>query len=445
MSLLLIGVTILATYLLAAGIKRYQSFNYIKKVKWFRNPPLLICIVSIALNLGTLCVFKYYNFFVESFIAAFSLFGKQLEPTTLKFVLPLGISFYTLRVISYTIDVYRKKIEPTFDFLAFFAFVIFFPLLMAGPIERATNSLHQFLQKRVFDYHQAVDGMRQILYGLFKKVVIADNCAVIVNNVFSQNPTDLSGSALFLGAFLFTFQIYCDFGGYSDMAIGISKLLGIKVIKNFNYPYFSRNVAEFWRRWHVSLTTWFRDYLYIPLGGSRLGKWKTIRNTIIIFLVSGLWHGANWTFIAWGFFHAILFLPLLILDRNRTFAEQVADGHLLPSLKEFLQMAVTFTLVMFAWVFFRAETIVGAIQYINGIVSWSLFSTPSGIKFYNLIICMFFVMVMVAIEWFQREKEHGLAFGNLKSHIVKYSIYIVIAITIFSFSAPKQFFIYMQF
>jgi alginate O-acetyltransferase complex protein AlgI len=445
MSLLLVGISIIATYLSGLGIRRYQSSDVAEKRKWYGNPPWLICLANIVLNLAILCVFKYYDFFIQSFLSAFSLFGKQLEPSTLKLVLPLGISFYTLRVLSYSIDVYLKKVEPAADFLAFFAFIIFFPLLLAGPIERATKTLQQFLRKRVFDYPQAVDGMRQILWGLFKKAVIADNCAVIVNNVFAQNPADLNGSTLLLSVFFFTFQIYCDFSGYSDMAIGISKLLGIEVMQNFNYPYFSRNIAEFWRRWHISLTTWFRDYLYIPLGGSHAGKWKAIRNTFVIFLVSGLWHGANWTFIVWSFSHALLFLPLLLLGRNRIYTGQIAEGRLLPSIKEFLQMLLTFVLVMTSFVLFRTDTINGAVQYIGSMFSHTLFNVPNAIKPYNIVICLFFVVVMLIAEWFQREKQHALDIKNVKSHVKRYLVYISMAIIIFSFSAPKQTFIYMQF
>ena len=280
-------------------------------------------------NLGFLGFFKYYNFFLENFVDAFSLFGMQINANSLNIILPVGISFYTFQTLSYTIDVYRKKLEPTKDFIAFSAFVCFFPQLVAGPIERATNLLPQFYKKRTFEYHKAVDGMRQILWGLFKKVVIADNCAEFANQIFN-NSADMNGSTLVLGAIFFTFQIYGDFSGYSDIAIGTSRLFGFDLKQNFATPYFSRDIAEFWRRWHISLSTWFRDYLYIPLGGSRGGTWMKVRNTFAIFLVSGFWHGANWTFIIWGALNAIYFLPLLFTNNNRKNLGVVAEGKLFP-------------------------------------------------------------------------------------------------------------------
>ena len=292
---------------------------------------------SVIVNLGFLGFFKYYNFFLENFVDAFSLFGMQINANSLNIILPVGISFYTFQTLSYTIDVYRKKLEPTQDFIAFSAFVCFFPQLVAGPIERATNLLPQFYKKRTFEYHKAVDGMRQILWGLFKKVVIADNCAEFANQIFN-NSADMNGSTLVLGAIFFTFQIYGDFSGYSDIAIGTSRLFGFDLKQNFATPYFSRDIAEFWRRWHISLSTWFRDYLYIPLGGSRGGTWMKVRNTFAIFLVSGFWHGANWTFIIWGALNAIYFLPLLLTNNNRKNLGVVAEGKLLPSLRELFSM-----------------------------------------------------------------------------------------------------------
>ena len=321
---------------------------------------------SIIVNLGFLGFFKYYNFFLENFVDAFSLFGMQINANSLNIILPVGISFYTFQTLSYTIDVYRKKLEPTKDFIAFSAFVCFFPQLVAGPIERATNLLPQFYKKRTFEYHKAVDGMRQILWGLFKKVVIADNCAEFANQIFN-NSADMNGSTLMLGAIFFTFQIYGDFSGYSDIAIGTSRLFGFDLKQNFATPYFSRDIAEFWRRWHISLSTWFRDYLYIPLGGSRGGTWMKVRNTFAIFLVSGFWHGANWTFIIWGALNAIYFLPLLLTNNNRKNLGVVAEGKLLPSIRELFAMLTTFTLTVFAWIFFRAENIGHAFSYIKEI------------------------------------------------------------------------------
>ncbi|GHT77889.1 hypothetical protein AGMMS50262_19950 [Bacteroidia bacterium] len=315
---------------------------------------------------------------------------------------------------------------------------------MAGPIERATNLLPQIYKRRTFDYAQATDGMRQILWGLFKKVVIADNCAVYVNQIFDTYLTQ-TGSALLLGAILFAFQIYGDFSGYSDMAIGIGKLLGFKFLNNFRFPYFSRDIAEFWRRWHISLNTWFRDYLYIPLGGSRGTKWLVVRNTFIIFLVSGFWHGANWTFIAWGAFHAVLFLPLILQNKNRKYTDTVAENRIFPSLKELFQMLVTFALVVIGWVFFRAESIHQALEYLSGICSSSLFGLPHTQPHIPISIYLF-IMLLLGVEWAQRNKQHGLDLANVKSHFLKFSIYTIIITLIFIFGAfEKQTFIYFQF
>ena len=288
---------------------------------------------SILVNLGFLGFFKYYNFFLDNFITAFSFFGTEIKANSLNIILPVGISFYTFQTLSYTIDIYKRKLEPTKDFIAFSAFVSFFPQLVAGPIERATNLLPQFYNKRTFDYSKATDGMRQILWGLFKKIVVADNCAEFANQIFN-NSADMNGSTLILGALFFTFQIYGDFSGYSDIAIGTSRLFGFNLMRNFAFPYFSRDIAEFWRRWHISLSTWFRDYLYIPLGGSRGGTLMKVRNTFIIFIVSGFWHGANWTFIVWGALNAIYFLPLLLTKKNRNHIDIVAKGKQFPTLYE---------------------------------------------------------------------------------------------------------------
>ena len=287
----------------------------------------ILVFVSLIFNLSILGWFKYFNFFVDSWINLVSIFGYQLKNyDSMSVILPVGISFYTFQTMSYTIDIYRKKLEPTKDFISFASFVSFFPQLVAGPIERASNLLPQILKKREFKYEQAVQGLRLIFWGMFKKIVIADQLAPIVDEIFS-NYNDLGGGMLFLGAFYFAFQIYCDFSGYSDIAIGTSKLFGFEIMSNFKFPYFSRNIGEFWRRWHISLSTWFRDYLYIPLGGSKEGKWKSLRNILIIFIISGLWHGANWTFIFWGLFHSILFIPSFIFKTNRK--QQIKDKHYL--------------------------------------------------------------------------------------------------------------------
>ncbi len=423
-----------------------QSLNNQRVIK-------TITILNVVINLLILGFFKYFNFFVDSFVSAFSAFGITLHATTLQIILPVGISFYTFQALSYSIDVYRNKLEPTRDIVAFFAFISFFPQLVAGPIERATNLLPQFQKKRNFDYAEAVDGCRQMLWGFFKKIVIADNCAIYVNKVFEDYGSQ-SGSALLIAAIFFTFQIYGDFSGYSDIAIGCAKLFGIKLMRNFNLPYFSRDIAEFWRRWHISLTTWFRDYIYIPLGGSRTTKAKVIRNTFIIFLVSGFWHGANWTFVAWGAYHAFLFLPLILLGKNRqntglvavrTLADGTTKKKLLPSVKEILQMAVTFGLAVIGWIIFRAESIGQACEYIAG-----MFEFDTLLASYRFFINMDFattswmIVVMLIIEWFQRDKRHGLEIENLP-RIVRWIAYYLVVICCLVFMGQEQEFIYFQF
>ena len=399
--------------------------------------------LNIVLNLGILALFKYYDFFVTEFA---HLFHVSTEGLLLKVILPVGISFYTFQALSYSIDVYRGKIAPTRDIIAFFAFISFFPQLVAGPIERATNLLPQFLKKREFHYDNAVDGMRQILWGLFKKIVVADNCAVYVDQVFSTY-AEQSGSTLLMAAIFFTFQIYGDFSGYSDIAIGTAKLFGIKLMRNFNVPYFSRDIAEFWRRWHISLTTWFRDYVYIPLGGSRVSKSKVIRNTFIIFLVSGFWHGANWTFIAWGAFHSILFLPLILTGKNRKYTNQVAEGRFLPTLKEMGQILLTFFLATIGWIIFRSATISDSIHYIVGICDASLFSVPWMQTVNSFVLLVGSILMMLGIEWLQRNNEHGLSLNKtLARPLVRWGLYLLITLMVFVLQSNKAVqFIYFQF
>lgn len=395
------------------------------------------------MNLLILAIFKYYDFFVTEFA---QLFHISTDGLLLKAILPVGISFYTFRALSYSIDVYRGKIEPTKDIISFFAFISFFPQLVAGPIERATNLLPQFLKKREFDYDTAVDGMQQILWGLFKKIVVADNCAVYVDQVFSTY-TEQTGSTLLLAAIFFTCQIYGDFSGYSDIAIGTAKLFGIKLMRNFNVPYFSRDIAEFWRRWHISLTTWFRDYVYIPLGGSRVSKAKVVRNTFVIFLLSGFWHGANWTFIAWGAYHAILFLPLILTGKNRKYTNQVAEGRLLPTLKEAGQMLLTFFRAVIGWIIFRAESIGMAWEYFHGLLQFG--TLRSSYRFFILPEMWptnLFIAIMLVVEWLQRGKEHGLDLAHISSKSIRYVMYISLITLIIVFTPPTQSpFIYFQF
>ncbi len=405
--------------------------------KYRKTPTAKLChVLNIVLNLAILGVFKYYNFFVSSFSKLFSL--GHADGLLLHIILPVGISFYTFQALSYSIDVYRQKLEPTRDIIQFFAFVSFFPQLVAGPIERATNLLPQFEKPRKFDYSQAVDGMRQILWGLFKKIAVADTCAVYVDQVFGNFQAQ-NGTTLIIAAILFAIQIYGDFSGYSDIAIGTAKLFGIRLMRNFRNPYFSRDIAEFWRRWHISLTTWFRDYVYIPLGGSRVSKGKIIRNTFIIFLLSGFWHGANWTFIAWGAYHAILFLPLILMGKNRKYLNEVAEGKALPSLKETGQMLLTFMLATAGWIIFRSDSIAQAWQYFGQIPH---LGTPytEGLLTITLLTAGMFV-----VEWVQRQREHGLDLQMLKSHILKFSIYYIIIFILFLVQKGAESFIYFQF
>lgn len=404
-----------------------------------------ITAVNIIINLCILGIFKYYNFFVEAFSDSFRLFGKELNTQTLQLILPVGISFYTFHALSYTIDIYRKDSEPTKNIVAFFAFVSFFPQLVAGPIERASTLLPQFYHKKTFNYHYAADGMRQILWGLFKKIVIADNCAVFANQIFN-NSQELSGSTLVLGALFFTFQIYGDFSGYSDIAIGTGRLFGINIRRNFAFPYFSRDVAEFWRRWHISLSSWFKDYLYIPLGGSRGGNLIRIRNTFIIFLVSGFWHGANWTFIVWGGLHALFILPSIVLKTNRQNLEIVAKGKYLPTLKEFSQLIFTFLLIVFSWIFFRADNISHATQYISEIFSGSIFTIPRFIEMKKSLVICLLIIVFMFIEWMGREEEYAIAKLGLQSKpFYRYLFYNIIIVSLFWFGGNEQQFIYFQF
>lgn len=400
---------------------------------------------SLGINLGLLGFFKYFNFFIANFIAAFSLFGVSLEASTLRIILPVGISFYTFQTMSYSIDVYRGKLKPTSDLIAFLAFVSFFPQLVAGPIERATHLLSQFYEKRTFDYFKAADGMRQILWGLFKKVVIADNCAMHANLIFNHSD-GFSGSTLALGALFFTFQIYGDFSGYSDIAIGISRLFGFDLMRNFAFPYFSRDIAEFWRRWHISLSTWFRDYVYIPMGGSRGGTWMKVRNIFVLFILSGFWHGANWTFIAWGALNAVYFLPLILTNNHRSHLDTAASGRLLPAPKEFLQIIGTFILIVGSWIFFRAENIGHATSYIAEILSPSLFEFPKFPKIREAFIQLAFISIFVLVEWNGRTGAYAIQhLGATWKRPWRLAVYYLILLSIFWFAGKEQEFIYFQF
>lgn len=427
---LLIFSTLLDYY---TGIKMSNTKHKISKKIWFW--------LSISTNLGFLGIFKYYNFFSQSFADAISNFGVHINLLTLNIILPVGISFYTFHGLSYVIDIYKDRIQAEKNFINYSVFVSFFPLLVAGPIERATHLLPQIIKKRTFDYEKAVDGLRQILWGLFKKIVIADQCAGYVNQIFN-NPENYSGSGLLLGAVLFAFQIYGDFSGYSDIALGTSRLFGIDLLRNFSFPYFSRDIAEFWRRWHISLSTWFRDYLYVPLGGSRGGTLMRIRNTFIIFLVSGFWHGANWTFIVWGLLNALYIMPSIIFSTNRNNLDIVAKDKYLPTYKEAIQMLITFVLVVFAWIFFRAENINHAIHFISGIFSHSFF-LPSLVISKQLILL---ILIFMIIEWLGRQEQFAIAKINIKTpKLIRWSFYYILIYAIFNYSGSEQQFIYFQF
>ncbi len=456
--LILIAITTLLSFLSGIGIE-YAPTQRGKKA---------VMIANIIVNLGILGVYKYYDFFATQFAR---LFGIESDFLLLHLILPVGISFYTFQALSYSIDVYRKQIQPTHDIVAFTAFLSFFPQLVAGPIERATNLLPQFQKKRTFDYATAVDGMRQILWGLFKKIVVADNCATYVDTVFADI-SNQSGSTLLLAAILFTFQIYGDFSGYSDIAIGTAKLFGIKLMRNFNAPYFSRDIAEFWRRWHISLTTWFRDYVYIPLGGSRPNipesirlkgdkelearytKWIAVRNTFIIFLLSGFWHGANWTFVLWGAYHALLFVPLLLLNKNRRYRDTVAtitlpDGTIktkwLPSLKETGQMLLTFALAVFGWIIFRATGLKTLSAWVTGIFDSSLFSIPWLMNRYYYIPLFISIFLMLLGEWTNRiNNKSVLSMLKSKGFIICIEICMIILMYLFAPIEVSEF-IYFQF
>ncbi|MFM1877386.1 MAG: hypothetical protein RLZZ241_252 [Bacteroidota bacterium] len=415
----------------------YSAGNALNRVSEPKGRKAIL-LGSFVFNLGLLVFFKYYNFFIASWMDLLSSLGFSAEGySTLYIILPVGISFYTFQTLSYTIDVYKREIEPTKDFIAFAAFVSFFPQLVAGPIERAKNLLPQILNNRQFTYRQGVDALRLIIWGLFKKVIIADTLAPDVDYIFG-NYEALPGGVLFLGATYFAIQIYCDFSGYSDIAIGVSKLFGFELMSNFKFPYFSRNISEFWHRWHISLSTWFRDYLYIPLGGSREGRGRAIRNIFIIFIVSGFWHGANGTFLIWGGIHALLYLPLFLFKRNRVHVSSViAENRRLPGILETLQMLRTFLLVTLAWVFFRSPSLGAAFNYLKSIFTqdWGPLSMTGG---------LIYILLLFLLEWQIRRNERNIVFSRRRW--VRYALYVIMSFMIYDrlFSSDMQF-IYFQF
>lgn len=418
------------------GLKIYHADSVRLKKTWLA--------ISVVINLGFLGFFKYYNFFIDSVADVLKQSGSDPHFSTLNIILPIGISFYTFHGLSYVFDIYNNKIKPTTNWVDYTLFVCFFPLLVAGPIERATHLLPQVERPRTFRYEKAADGLRQILWGLFKKMVIADGCAQYANLIFN-NSSQYSGSTLVLGAVFFAFQIYGDFSGYSDIALGTARLFGFELLQNFRFPYFSRDIAEFWRRWHISLSSWFKDYLYIPLGGSKGGNWMRIRNTFIIFLVSGFWHGANWTFLAWGFLNALFIMPSIIFKTNRNNLEIVAQGRYLPTLRELLNILLTFGLTVFAWIFFRAESISHALHYISGIFSSAFFKLPDPKAYTNTLFVL--MALFLGVEWLGRENKYAIE--NIKVlpvRLVRWSIYATIIFLIGMFMQTSETpFIYFQF
>lgn len=401
----------------------------------------LIVVVNIVLNLSILCVYKYFNFFAESLASAVGAFGLHLELVTLNLVLPVGISFYTFQALSYTIDVYRNKINPTHDIIAFFAYISFFPQLVAGPIERATSLLHQFLEPRNFNLYHALAGGKLIIWGFFKKLAIADTAGGITQQIFAS-PSDYSTPQLWLGAVLFSFQIYGDFSGYSDIAIGVARLFGVRLSKNFNLPYLSRNIAEFWRRWHISLNKWFVDYVYIPLGGSRKGLLCTVRNTVIVFLLSGLWHGANWTYIVWGVYHAVLFTPLLLIGKTSKFCEYNRDERF--DWRCLLSITTTFFFVMIGWVIFCSGNMTIAIEYLKGMfIPQHAVSLGAQIQIKTLVRWFLAMCLLIYMEVNNRGEEVVLQFRTCS--VINKFAYVLVAVVALLFYQQGQEFIYFQF
>jgi alginate O-acetyltransferase complex protein AlgI len=397
---------------------------------------LLAC--SLMGNLGLLGFFKYYNFFVDSFVRMLHGFGLEASPHTLHIILPAGISFYTFQTLSYGIDVYRRHMQPITEPIAFFAFVSFFPQLVAGPIERAIDLVPQFTRVRTFDGDRARDGMRQMLWGLFKKIVIADNLGDSVDAIY-RGYAALDGLELGLGTVYFAFQIYCDFSGYSDIAIGSARLFGFELTRNFANPYFSRDIAEFWRRWHISLSTWFRDYLYLPLGGNRGGRVRWLRNILVTFTISGFWHGANWNFIVWGLLHGLYYVPLIFTKSHRRHVDTVAAGRVLPTVRECLQIVTTFCMVLVAWIFFRAASLDEAFRFLVHMCTndWLVYPAYKSGAVY--------VAVIVLIEWCQRARPHGLAIAHWP-RTVRWAVYYSLIAGIFWYgNTAYSPFIYFQF
>ena len=402
-----------------------EKSTHSQKRKW-------LFAASCIVNIGLLGFFKYFNFFIDNFISAFNTIGYHIPAISLKIILPVGISFYTFQSLSYTTDIFRRKMKPTTDFISFAAFISFFPQLVAGPIERAFHLLPQFHHKRVFNLDEAIKGMRQILWGLFKKIVIADTLSTYVDAIFSSYDV-LPGSTLMLGAIYFSVQIYCDFSGYSSIAIGTARLFGFTLLQNFSYPYFSTSVSQFWRKWHISLTSWFRDYVYIPMGGSRGSLTKTIFNTLFVFALSGFWHGANWTFIIWGLLNGMYLIPNLILKNKKVMSENNVFG--------IASMLFTFGLITFSWIFFRSNNVAQAFQYINGLFSKSLFTYPVQ---HGMAITIPLIAILFGVEWIRKKEIESFQPQNIH-FVLRWLIYLLMIITCLAFFKQNQSFIYFQF
>ncbi len=435
--LILIFFTSFSSYLSGLAISAGRTQRARKTALW----------CNVGINIGILGFFKYFNFFSENIRLLFTQFGYELDWFTLDVLLPVGISFYTFQAISYSLDVYRGNTQPTSDLIAFLAFVSFFPQLVAGPIERSTSLLPQFLRSRHFDYTQAVDGMRQMLWGFFKKLVIADNCAYIVNMIYANYEMSNAWS-LIAGGIFFAFQIYGDFSGYSDIAIGCARLFGINLNRNFNYPYFSVSVADFWRRWHISLNTFFRDYVYIPLGGNRVSPARRVLNVMIVFTLSGLWHGANWTFILWGVYWGLLFIPGVLRKRNALIPAS-SPSVISSGFTKFAGIISTFILVDIGLILFRSDTLADAFHYYAGIISPNIIEFPNfaalGIGNIVLYSTALFIILFMAVEWRQRDRQYALDLSGMRCTALRWGIYLSLLLVMSIFAGAQAQFIYFQF
>ena len=434
---LLVGVTVVFYLLgLAIGNAKTERMNTFWSV------------VGIALGVGVLVYFKYLNFFITSFAALFRSMGLNTNTQTFNIVMPLGVSFFTFRLISYVVEVRRGTMEPTRDIVSFATYISFFPCILSGPIDRP-DFMDQLQRRRTFDYDMAVDGLRQILWGMFKKMVIADNCAKYVDEVW-KGYSDMSGSTLMLAAVLYSFQLYADFSGYSDMAIGVGKLLGFRITQNFRYPYFATNVAEFWRRWHISLTSWVTDYVFMPLNMMfrDMKKFGVILAILINMLIVGMWHEANMTCVVYGLYHGLLFIPLILSGSFNRRTKLQTNRFGLPKLGDFGKMLLTFVLVTFSFIIFRAPSISRAWDYVGTMFSKGVFSTPQHFEAFHggyYIILFLTIVFLLVVEWIQKEKEHPLDLSNIKSHGLKFGIYFALIVMIFWLGGQAETFIYFQF